>query len=119
MGDTVQPVAERTLRTDGGRLAEQHHESGLEGGLGVLIMAEDSFAHAPDHRGVPPYERSEGSFIALGKEALEKVRIGQNIQFSANDLLAKKLDNPGDSHRSLPLGERFSIQRIISGKMRF
>jgi hypothetical protein len=69
-------------------------------------MAEHSFAHTPDQRSVPAHERSEGSFIPQGNEALEKVRISQDVQFSLNDLLAKILDHPGDSHRSTSLGKR-------------
>jgi hypothetical protein len=66
----------------------------------ILIVAEHAFAHAPDHRRVPAHQCRKGGFIALGKEALEQLSIGYGFQLRASYVSAKKLDNPGDGHRS-------------------
>jgi hypothetical protein len=50
-------------------------EGGLEGVLGVLLVAKDAAADVQDHRPVPPHEGSKGSIIALSGETLQELRI--------------------------------------------
>ena len=56
VGDPVQPVPQPLPRDDGGRLAGQDEEGGLEGVLGVVV-AEHAAADAQHHRPVPADQR--------------------------------------------------------------
>jgi hypothetical protein len=102
---------------DGGRLANQHDEGGLEGVLGILIVAQDAPANAPNPRGVPAHQRRKRGFVTVAEEPLQQLGIGCGIQLGSNDLITKKLNYSSDGHRSTS-GD-LPIRRIISFKSRF
>ncbi len=61
-------------------LADQHQERGLEGILGMMRIAEDGQADAPDHRAMPLHQRGEGQLghlVRIGREPLQELPVGQ------------------------------------------
>jgi hypothetical protein len=87
----------------------------LERVFRILIVAEYAFAHPQDHCRMPAHEPSKGSFIALGNEALQQLSIGYGFQLRPSDLLAKKLDHPGDGHRSYVTRHSFHSSVLFPG----
>ncbi len=59
-GDAIEPVAQQLGVADRASLLGQDQESGLEGVLGVLDVAEELSADAQDHRPMPAHQRREG-----------------------------------------------------------
>jgi hypothetical protein len=49
----------------------------LESILGVVVIAEDTAAHAPDHRTMPKHECCKSPFITMAEVVLEQFAIGQ------------------------------------------
>jgi hypothetical protein len=76
-GDPVQPAAEHVLFADLGGVLCQHHESGLEGVLGVLDLAQRMPTDAPNQARVPPHQGGEGSLVALAGELTQQLGVGQ------------------------------------------
>jgi hypothetical protein len=58
-------------------VAGQDEESGLEGVLGVLVVAQDVAADAPDERAVALHERGKGVLLLAVGEALEQLLVRQ------------------------------------------
>src|SRR5439155_23263691 len=73
----VQPTADRPAPADGAGLADERQESGLEGVLGILPVAEHSLADTEHHRSVPPDQHLERRLVALSSEALQKLCVGE------------------------------------------
>ena len=55
--------------------AEEDDERGLEGVLGVLVVAEGPAAHAEDHRPVPADQLAEGGLVAAGADGRQEVGV--------------------------------------------
>ncbi len=58
--DAVEPVAQEVGIADGSRPPRQHEEDGLEGVLGMLVVAQELPADAQHHRTVASHECGEG-----------------------------------------------------------
>ena len=71
----MQPVAEDGPRSERGGLADQDEERGLEGVLGVGVVAQDAAADAQDHRAVPAHQRGEGRLVAPAEELLQELAV--------------------------------------------
>src|SRR5262249_35735207 len=76
-GDAVEPVADLLPRHDRGRAAGEDEEGGLEGVLGVVVVAEDPAADAPDHRPVALHQGLEGGLLATRDEAFQELAVGE------------------------------------------
>src|SRR5947209_4266087 len=70
MGNPVQPVPHQFPRHDGGRLADQDEEGGLEGVLGVVVV-EQAATHTPHHGAVPHEEGGEGRLVLTFEAAAD------------------------------------------------
>ena len=81
-----------SLGDDRRRLADEDEEGGLEGVLGVVVVAEDAAADAPDHRAVPPHQGFQGRWLSAADEALQQLPIGQVRPFRQQGA-AKVLDD--------------------------
>ena len=55
------------------RLADEDEEGGLEGVLGVVVVAKDAAAHAPDHRAVPPHEGRKSRLVTAAEVVLQQL----------------------------------------------
>jgi hypothetical protein len=100
-GDAVKPVAEQTGRAQAGGLADQNQESGPEGVLGVLCMAQDPSTNAKDHGAVSAHQGLKGRLIALLGEALKQVGIGSPVSvliFKNRALMLDGVAPPIDRH---------------------
>ena len=79
-GDAVEPAPDRFPVADGGGAADEDQEGGLEGVLGVVLVAEDRTADAEDHRPVTLEQGGErrlrGLVAAVGEPAQE-LGVGQ------------------------------------------
>ena len=94
----VQPVAQQVGVADRPRLAGQDEEDGLEGVLGMVMVAQELSADAQNHRPVPRHQRSEGGFaggIAAVVEPLDELAVGEPGDRTA---VEERLDLP--DHRS-------------------
>src|SRR5205814_1655495 len=65
----------------------------LEHVLRVLPPAQQSLAHAQDHRPVPVYQFLERRLIALAGEALEQIAVGWGQGFARPNRLAEMIDD--------------------------
>ncbi len=71
----IQPGPERIRVADRPGLARQDEEGGLEGVLGVVVIAEQLPADAQDHRAVSRHDGGEGGLITDGREPLEQLTV--------------------------------------------
>src|SRR5262249_26402769 len=62
------------------RLAGEDQEAGLEGVLGVLLVAEHPPADAQDHGAVAAHQGLEGRLVAAAQEPLQELAIRQAAQ---------------------------------------
>ena len=79
--DAVEPGAQPVGVADRQGLAGQHEEDGLEGVLGVVVVAQELSADAQHHRPVPRHERGERRIpgrVAAGGEPLHQLPVGQS-----------------------------------------
>jgi hypothetical protein len=60
-----------------GGAPSQDQERGLEGILGVVVVAQYLAAHPLHHRTVPLDQRREGCFLTMGHEPVEQLPIGE------------------------------------------
>src|SRR5262249_36193561 len=67
---------QRLAGADGGRLARQYKESGLEGVLGV-VNPQELPAHPEDERAMPPQKGGEGALVAAQDELPEQVAVAR------------------------------------------
>src|SRR5262249_13700300 len=58
-------------------LAAQNNEGGLEGVLGVGLVAEDAAADAQHHRTMSAHQRREGRLVAFQEKTFEKLPVRQ------------------------------------------
>ncbi len=75
MRDAIKPVGEHRRGSDRSRLAGEDEERGLEGVLGIVVVAEDAPADAQDHRPMPPDDRLERRLIATCDEPFEQIAV--------------------------------------------
>ncbi len=76
----VEPGAEQVRIADRPGLSGQDEEDGLEGVLGVMVIAQELPADAQDHRPVSGDDRGEGGLVgrlASGGEPLEQFAVGE------------------------------------------
>jgi hypothetical protein len=78
-GDAVQPVAERRAAADDGGLLGEDQEGGLEGVLGILVVAQEPFANAQDERPVACDKCGKGRLIPAGAVQLQELVVGPVI----------------------------------------
>src|SRR5579862_2869449 len=66
----IKPVANHVPWHNGSRFTDQHQKRGLESILGVVMAAEQTMAHAPDHRPMPAYQSPERRVFVVAEVAL-------------------------------------------------
>ena len=86
-------MATNSLGSDRRRLADEDEEGGLEGVLGVVVVAEDTAAHAPDHRAVPPHQGCKSRLVTAAEVVLQQLPIGQPRPIPQKHRPAKVLDD--------------------------
>src|SRR5262249_4202292 len=96
VGHAVQPVGDHLPWCDKRCLANKDQEGGLECVFGVVVVAQDSAAHAPDHRAVTFDQGSEGSFLPMLEVAPKELPIGQSCSLPHKHRLAKMLEDTAD-----------------------
>jgi hypothetical protein len=57
--------------------ADQDEERGLKGVLGVVVVAQDAAADAPDHRTVAAHQGSDRGLVALFEEACQELGVAE------------------------------------------
>jgi hypothetical protein len=80
-GDPMEPRTERVAHPERAGLPHQDQKGGLEGVLGVVVVAEDRAADPPDHRPVPLDQGREGRLgrlAAAGGESLQQLTVGES-----------------------------------------
>ena len=85
----MQPAGQGLRLADRGGIAGQHQEGGLEGVLGIVLVAQDVTADAPDEPSVPLDQGGEGVFLVVGREALQQLRVAQVSGSLPNDQPAR------------------------------
>src|SRR5262245_52988682 len=93
VGHAVEPVGHHLLRFNRRRLADEDEERGLESVFGVVVVAEDTAAHAPDHRTMPPHQGCKGGIVSLSQERLQQLPIGHPCPVSQQHGSTKVLDD--------------------------
>jgi hypothetical protein len=68
----VQPAGQRVGLAYRSGLSSEDEEGGLEGVLGVGLVAQDAAADVQDHRAVPPQEGRESRLVPLAEEPPEQ-----------------------------------------------
>jgi hypothetical protein len=74
-GDAVQPAAHRLALHDRPRPAGEDEEGGLEGVLGVLLVAEQAPADTQGHGPVTAYQGRERRLVPRGDEVGQQVPV--------------------------------------------
>ncbi len=100
--DAVEPAPDRSPVADGGGAADEDQERGLEGVLGVVIVAQDRVADAEDHRPVPldqDGERPFGDLLGAFSEPAQEFGVGQAADAAR---VEEHLDIPKDGFVSIP-----------------
>ena len=80
-GDPMEPGTQRVAHPERAGPPHQDQERGLEGVLGVVVVAEDRAADPPDHRAVPIDQGREGQLrrlAAAGREPLQQLPVRQS-----------------------------------------
>jgi hypothetical protein len=72
LGNAVQPVGHTVPRYHGIRLARQDEEDGLEGVLGVVMIAEKPATDAEHHGAVAPNQRVKGGLVLPPDERFQQ-----------------------------------------------
>jgi hypothetical protein len=78
-GYTAKPTGQRIRAANGVGLLSENQEGGLEGVLGVLLVAEDTPADAPHPWPMPAQEFSKRPLLAPADETFEQLSIGQPV----------------------------------------
>jgi hypothetical protein len=63
--------------------------------FGVVVIAEETAADAPDHGTMPPYKGSESRLITAANEFSQQLRVGQPRPITQQHRPVKVLDDPG------------------------
>jgi hypothetical protein len=75
VGDPIQPTRQRGPAADGGCLAGQDEEGGLENVLGVLLVVKHPATQVEDHRAVPPYENGKRLHVFPAEKGVKEFLI--------------------------------------------
>jgi hypothetical protein len=75
LGHAVEPVGDHLPRYDRGRLADEDEEGGLEGVLGVVVIAQDTAAHTPDHRAMPTHQGCQSRLVTTAEVVLQQLPV--------------------------------------------
>ena len=94
-GHAVEPARQRRSAADGGSVAGQHEEGGLEGILRVLMVVQHAPADAHDQGAVAAHQRGEGGLVAGGAEAVQQVGVGRRGGIAGRRQLADLLHHGG------------------------
>src|SRR5262249_22190230 len=73
---SVERAGQGLALADRAGLPGQEEEGGLEGVLGILLLAQGAAADAQHHRPVPPQQRLERRLVVPGQEGVEQVTVG-------------------------------------------
>jgi hypothetical protein len=73
---SMKPAGQRLALANGGGPPCQEQEGGLEGVLGVLLVAEPAAAQVEDHGPVPPQHRLEGRLVVVAQEGADQFAVG-------------------------------------------
>ena len=92
VGHPVEPVGKQLPRGNRRRPADEDEEGGLKGILGVVVVVEDTAAHTPHHRPMPPHKGCKSRLVTAADVVLQKLLIGQPRTIPQNP--AKVLDDP-------------------------
>ena len=90
-------------------MAEQYQKRRLKRILRIVVT-QHAPADTPDHRPMPPHQRSDGRLIALFDEPAQEPAIGERSVIVSEDGAAQMFNNAADSawHRTpLAVGGRF------------
>jgi hypothetical protein len=71
----VQPVGDSFSGPDGERFAGEDQKGRLKGILGVVVIADNSPAHAEDHRAMAPSQGRKGRFVVLVDERRQQLGV--------------------------------------------
>src|SRR5262249_9749848 len=117
IGNSVEPVTYTFSRHNGGRLASEYQEGGLESVFAVVVVSEDTAAHGENHRAMAPHEGLEGSLLPPGKVAVEQLPIRQACPIAQNDR-PKLLDDQvcPHAHRSVATS---GLSLVLPGRGHF
>ena len=105
----MEPDSHLVTRHDRGRPPHEHEEGRLEGVLGIVVIAEDAAADAPDHRAVAMNEGPERLGLSVVHEPIQQLPVRMD---SMDTEIEERLDITGQSthtviHRLInPLGGR-------------
>ena len=94
LSDPEQPIGDHLARSNRHRFAGQNQESGLKRILGVLVMRDNSAAHAPDHRAMSLHESGKRVFVLVVDEKIQQLAVA-HAGFIGKGSSAKILDNLG------------------------
>jgi hypothetical protein len=75
MGDAMQPVADLGPGEDGSGAADEDQEGGLEGVLGVGLVAQDAAADTQDHGAVTAQQGLKSGPVVARDKALQEVAV--------------------------------------------
>src|SRR5205807_8007564 len=73
--NSEQPTTYRVALGNRACLAREHQEGGLEGVLGILLMAQHAPAHSKHHRPITLHQGCKRLFIPLRQEPLEQMAV--------------------------------------------
>src|SRR6516165_7631760 len=93
MGDAVQPVVKRLRVSNAFRLADQDEEGGLKRVFGVVVIAQETAAYAPDHRAVPPHEGRKSRPVSAADVVPQQLRIGRPSPIVERHRATEELQN--------------------------
>ena len=77
IGNAVQPARQRFALANGRGVLGEGEEGGLEGVLGILIVAQDMPADVPDERPMALEQNGERRLLARRAESRKELSIGQ------------------------------------------
>src|SRR5262249_22652119 len=75
--------------TQRGGVAGEHEEHGLEGVLGVLLMAQDTATNVQHHRPMPAHEDGKGTVVAASGENVQQLLIAFLVALLRSQFAAK------------------------------
>src|SRR5262249_45751598 len=75
-------------------LADEDEEGGLEGVFGIVVVAEDTAAHAPHHRSMPMHQGCKSRLVTAADVVRQQFLIGQPPTVSQKHPPSKVLEYP-------------------------
>jgi hypothetical protein len=93
VGYAVKPVGNHLSRYDGRCLADEDEKGGLEGILGIVLVAQNTAADAPHHRSMSAHQGCNSGFVTAAEVVLQQLPIGQPSPITHKHGPAKVLDD--------------------------